>query len=87
MLQALTQGEPGQFDSDRTINHYKARSSFANGDRITNPFKQDRKKATVLKQMITINGRIRHVGSNQQKQIQYDPKILAHMAKMYMAPH
>lgn len=37
---------------------------------------------------MTINGRIRNANNakNGKKAIVYDPKIIAHMAKMYMMP-
>ena len=62
----------------------KAKTSFANGQRIMNPFKQDRKKTGAANKMMTINGRVRQ---NDKTNLQYDPKIMAHMAKIYMIPN
>ena len=45
-----------------------------------NPFKQDRKLAQAHKEMMTIVGK-----AKVQKQ-QFDPKVFAHMAKLYGNP-
>ena len=85
----VSKGRPDEHIENSTNAHNKARTTFTQGSRIMNPFKQDRKKTNNglvgpnAKQMMTINGKIRH---GDKSNIHYDPKIIAHMAKMYMVP-
>jgi hypothetical protein len=47
-------------EKDKIRVNNKTKTTFTNGQRIMNPFKQDRKKTGAAGKMMTINGKIRH---------------------------